>query len=104
MKSYENAPLLLYLYANSSVCHWLCHGHISSLTLMNYNHEIAVKSHKNYGDVKFSCFNRYKSLIYLLVDLSKPDLARKSQNKNLTLQMHFQDNCDILLNYNPFLA
>ena len=71
---------------------------------MNYNHEIAVKLHKNCGDVKFSWFNPYKSLIYLLVDLSKPDLARKSQNKNLTLQMHFQDNCDILLNYNPFLA
>ena len=55
-----------------------------SLTLMTYNHEIAVKSHKNYGDVKFSCFNCYESLIYLLVDLSKPDLARKSQKKSDT--------------------
>ena len=40
--------------------------------------------------------NFWISLIYLLVDLSKyvpfpnsPDLARKSQNKNLILHMHF---------------
>ena len=60
-----------------SMSNILYHGHISSLTLMNYNAEIAVKSHKNYGDVKLTWFNRYQSLIYLLVDLSNPDLARK---------------------------
>ena len=39
-----------------------------------------------------------------LLLLNSPEMARKSQNKNLILQMHFQDNWDILLNYNPFLA
>ena len=79
------------------ICLWLYHGHISSLTFMNYNHEIAVKSHKNpRKTIEIWNFLGLTFWFIYFLPLSKyillsnpPDLARKSQNINLILHMHF---------------